>query len=412
VTVHVALLGPDLFPALAEFARGLKSAGARVTGIGSTPEPKLRAGLRRHLDRWEQVPGSLAVEAVVEAARRAGRPAALDRLEAVEERLVLVAAEARERLELPGLSLRSARLCRDKPAMKDALRQAGLPCAESAAVASTRELGEFADRVGLPLVLKPRAGLGSLRTYRVETTAELERAARQLGLAEGTSVAVEEFIDGHEGIYDTVSVAGAPLLEFVAHYYPPVLEAISDRRVSPQIAVTNRAERASYDELRAAGRRVIQALGIGTSATHMEWFFGSKGLKISEIAARPAGERIWDLYCVADDLDLYREWGLAVSQGRVEARPSRRLATGHVQIRPDREGVVVDLRGRDVVERRCGEFVFARELPRPGRRTVPPEKGYLGNAWYRLRHPDYDALRALMDFAGHRLHIHARAAQR
>lgn len=138
----------------------------------------------------------------------------------------------------------------------------------------------------------------------------------------------------------------------------------------------------------------------------------SKGLKISEIAARPAGERIWDLYCVADDLDLYREWGLAVSERGVEARPSRRLATGHVQVRPDRDGIVVDVRGRELVERRCGDFVFARELPRPGRRTVAPEKGYLGNAWYRLRHPDYDELRSLMDFVGRRLHIRARAAQR
>mgnify|MGYP003350285868 CR=1 FL=1 len=40
--------------------------------------------------------------------------------------------------------------------------------------------------------------------------------------------------------------------------------------------------------------RVITALGIETSATHMEWFFGPKGLKFSEIGCRPPGVRAWD----------------------------------------------------------------------------------------------------------------------
>src|SRR3712207_7074201 len=33
---------------------------------------------------------------------------------------------------------------------------------------------------------------------------------------------------------------------------------------------------ADYQELRDMGRQVNEALGIGTSATHMEWFFGDR----------------------------------------------------------------------------------------------------------------------------------------
>lgn len=54
---------------------------------------------------------------------------------------------------------------------------------------------------------------------------------------------------------------------------------------------------------------------------------------------------------------------------------------------------------------RYGAFVFASDLPRPGRRTVPIEKGYLANAWFRLRHPDYDQLRAMMDDIGRTLRV-------
>jgi SAM-dependent methyltransferase len=51
----------------------------------------------------------------------------------------------------------------------------------------------------------------------------------------------------------------------------------------------------------------IEVLGIETSATHMEWFYGPKGLKFSEIGCRPPGVRTWDLYNVGNDMDLYRK---------------------------------------------------------------------------------------------------------
>jgi formate-dependent phosphoribosylglycinamide formyltransferase (GAR transformylase) len=407
---HVVLLGPDLFAAFHDFARGLKEVGARVSGIGGTPAARLRAGLKRYLDHWEPVASPFDAEQVGAAVERiARRGPAVDRLESVEERLVEPAAQARERLGLPGLSAASARLCRDKPSMKEALRRAGIPCAESSAAGSLAELAAFAERVGYPLVVKPRAGLGSQKTFRVGSGRELEAAARALGLARGGSVAVEEFVEGHEGFYDTLSIDGAPVFEFVSHYFPSVLEALSDRRVAPQIAATNRVELPSYAELRETGRKVVGALGIGTSATHMEWFFGPQGLKVSEIGARPPGERIWDLYCVGNDLDLYREWARAVAGGRVEGAPSRRLATGSVQVRPDREGRIAGYSGLERVRRAFGAHVFAYEVPTVGRRTTPIEKGYLANAWFRLRHPDYDELRRMMDAIGRTLVVRATA---
>lgn len=406
--MHILLVGPDLFAAFHDFARAAKELGARVTGIGSTPQSRLRSGLKRHLDGWEQVRNPFDGKEIAIAAQRVGRVAAIDRLETLEERLIESTAEARERLGLPGLSLRSAKLCRDKPAMKEALRAAQIPCAESAAVSSLRAVGEFAERHGFPLILKPIAGLGSQKTFRVENAAELERAARALGLDRGEAAAVEEFVEGHEGFYDTLSIDGVPGLEFVSHYYPTVLEALSNRSIAPQIAATNRVELESYRELREVGRKVIQALGIGTSATHMEWFFGPKGLKVSEIGARPPGERIWDLYCVGNDLDLYSSWAKAILFGRVDVAPSRRLATGSVQVRPERDGQVAGYENLEEVMRKIRPFLFAKEIPAVGRQTVAIEKGYLANAWFRLRHTDYDALCECMSWIGRTLRVRVR----
>jgi hypothetical protein len=403
---HVALVGADLFSAYHDLARGLKQVGALVTGIGSTSSSAaLPAGLKPWLDAWEPVANMLDPASILDAARRAGRRRALDRLETGDENLVVPTAEARAALGLPGLSVRTALLCRDKPAMKEALRAAGLPCAESTAAASLADLEAFAARVGYPLALKPRAGLGGIGARRVERHDELVAAARALGVGAGRSVAAEEWIEGHEGFYDTVTIGGRPAHEFIAHYYPPVLPALADRAVSPQIASTNRVEVQSYGELREVGRKVIAALGIDTAATHMEWFFGPKGLKVSEIGARPAGERIWDLYCVGNDIDLWREWAMAIVHGRAGARPSRRLATGSVQVRPDRDGKIARYEGLHEVLEAVKPYAWQHRLPRVGTPTDPIYKGYLNNVWFRLRHPDYDALRKLMDFVGARLKV-------
>lgn len=42
--------------------------------------------------------------------------------------------------------------------MKQALREAGIPCARSAGASSAGEVRGFADQVGYPLIIKPRDG--------------------------------------------------------------------------------------------------------------------------------------------------------------------------------------------------------------------------------------------------------------
>ena len=155
------------------------------------------------------------------------------------------------------------------------------------------------------------------------------------------------------------------------------------------------------------GARVNAALGIGTSATHMEWFFGPKGLRFSEIGCRPPGVGAWDLYSAGNDLDLYREWANAIVHGHVAARPSRQYATGIVALRPDRDGQITGYSGVDEVQARSGEWVIDSHLPPPGTPTQPVEAGYMANAYVRMRHPDYDVLREMLDDVGRSVKVHA-----
>jgi carbamoylphosphate synthase large subunit len=391
-----------------QFARALAEAGATVIGIGEYPVDAFDDQLKGWLYHYEQVRSVTDVPAMTAAVRWVQGKLWVDRLEATVEAHIMSTAQVREACTIPGTSVHTAWLCRDKPSMKEALRSAGVPTAASAAVASAAEAHAFAGAVGFPLILKPRSGAGASGTVRVDSAAELDHALGVFGGQGVDSIAVEEFIEGHEGFYDTVAVDGHVSLDFASHYYPNVLEAMRTRWISPEFISTNRIDSApEYASLREMGQRVIGALGIGTSATHMEWFSGPRGLKFSEIGCRPPGVGAWDLYSAGNDLDLYRQWADAIVHGGTSAPASRRFASGIVALRPSQDGVISGYSGVEELQRQYGEWVIDAHLPPPGTPTQGVEAGYMANAYVRMRHPDYDTLRGMLDTVGRTLHVYA-----
>ena len=406
--MNVVFIEPFFPPSQRHFARALAEIGATVIGIGESPAESLDEQLKGWLHDYAQVPSVTDVEAVTRQVRRTQDRLWVDRIEATIEAHTLATAQVREACTIPGTSVRTAWLCRDKPSMKQVLREAGVPTAASTAVESAAEALAFAEQVGFPLILKPRSGAGAADTMRAENAAGLEHALGIFGGQGVGSIAVEEFVEGHEGFYDTITVNGQVALDFVSHYYPNVLEAMRTRWISPQFISTNRIDTAAeYAELREMGRRVNAALGIETSATHMEWFFGPKGLKFSEIGCRPPGVGAWDLYSAGNEIDVYREWATAIVHGETGSVPSRRFASGIVALRPDQDGRITGYTGAEEMNQRHGEWVIDAHLPSPGTATQPVEAGYMANAYVRMRHPDYDALRGMLDAVGRTLHVHA-----
>jgi formate-dependent phosphoribosylglycinamide formyltransferase (GAR transformylase) len=405
--MHILFVEPSFPRNQREFVRALSQVGARVTGIGETPQDSLSPELKRWLSGYEQVRSVVDEGGLLDCVRRVQARGWVDRLEATIEAHVMAAAHVREATGIPGTSARTAFLCRDKTAMKDVLRQAGVPCAQSTSARSADDVRQFAARVGFPVILKPVDAAGASGAQRADDAASLERAIQQSRVDRGARVAVEEFIEGHEGFYDTLTLNGRVVHDFACHYFPNVLEAMRTRWISPQIVCTNRIEGESYGELRTLGGRVNQVLGIGTSATHMEWFFGSKGLKFSEIGCRPPGVCVWDLYGAANDIDVYAEWAKLIAHGGTDGRLSRSHAAGMIALRPDRDGKITGIDGMEKVQQRYGRWVIDSHVPPPGTPTQPVEAGYMANAWVRMRHPDFDELRRMMNFVGEAVRLRA-----
>ncbi len=391
-----------------EFVRALHAAGAHVIGIGERPASYLADDVKGWLGDYVQVRSVVHEPSLLDAVRRVQKAMWVDRMEATVEAHIMAAAAVREATGIPGTSVRTAYLCRDKPAMKEALREAGVACAQSTRARNPQEARDFAAAVGYPLIIKPPAGAGASATFRVRDDDALERVIRESGLAGGTAVAVEEFIEGHEGFIDTVTVNGEVAHEFITHYYPNVLEAMRERWISPQMVTTNRINEPGYREVRELARKVNRILDIGTSATHMEWFFGPKGLKFSEIGCRPPGVGQWDVYNAANEFDLYFEWACAIVHGKPHSQPSRRFSAGMIALRPERDGRISGYSGVDTIGQRYGDCIVAAHLPDPGTPTQPVEAGYMANAWMRVRHPDYDRLREILNDIGQTVRVHAR----
>lgn len=407
--MNVIFVEPS-FPAnQREFVRGLKEVGATVIGIGERPRESLDGEVSGWMLDYIQV-GSVCNEAeMTRAVKFVQGKLWVDRLEATIEAHIEPVANVRAACTIPGASPRTAYLCRDKPAMKDVLRAAGIACARSIGSGDRQAIRQFAAACGYPLIVKPRAGAGASGTHRVDTAEQLEQVLDGARIGQGGQVAVEEFNDGHEAFYDTLTIGGHVVHDFITHYFPNVLVAMRERWISPQFIATNRIDGvAEYDEVRRMGRRAIEALGIETAATHMEWFFGRNGLRFSEIGCRPPGVRAWDLYNAGNDIDLYREWASAIVHGRPEQKPSRRMSAGIIALRPDRDGVIAGYEGMREIGERHGEWLIDCHLPSEGTPTQPVEAGYMANAWMRFRHPDFDQLRAIMDDVGRTAKVRAR----
>ena len=103
--------------------------------------------LKSWMTHYHHVPSVVDVGVMTDAAVDSGK-VWVDRLEATIESHTLTAAKVRENCTIPGTSVRTAWLCRDKPSMKEALRAAGVPTAASRAAHTADEVYEFADAVG------------------------------------------------------------------------------------------------------------------------------------------------------------------------------------------------------------------------------------------------------------------------
>lgn len=246
------------------------------------------------------------------------------------EYFIAPAAAAAAALGLPGPHADAIARCRDKEAQREALAAAGVPVPRFVAASTVDEALVAADKLGLPVVLKPVSGSGSVGVRLCEDADEardhatvlLAGTVNERGLPIPARLLVEELAVGPELSAEAFDgrVVGLvrkhlgtpPWFVEIGHDFPA---ALADD------------ERAALESCTSAA---LAALDLSFGPVHVELRLTAKGPVVIEVNPRLAGGNIPELVRHASGVDLVTEAVRLVVGERPRLDPTRR---GHTAIR-------------------------------------------------------------------------------
>jgi len=358
----------------------------RLGLISQEPKEWLPADIQQRLVDFQQVDDVFnATQLEVAAKLMSGRQGQIHRIMGAVEQAQVPVAQVRESLGIAGMDVETAHNFRDKGRMKNLLRGAGLPCARHQKVTDQESAFAFADFVGFPLVVKPPDGAASQSTYRANNAEELKKALSLNPPAPGHEVLLEEFITGNEFSFDTFSLNGKPVFHSLTQYFPNPLEAMREPWIQWQVVLPREVESPVYDDIKQAAFKTLDALGMNTGMSHLEWFRRTDGsIAISEVAARPPGAQITTLISRANDFDCVAAWARMMIFGTFPV-PERKYAVGAAYLRGQGTGKVREVLGLEQVQREVGHLITDVKIPKPGQER---SLSYEGEGYIILRHTD------------------------
>ena len=365
--------------------------GVRLSLVSQDPADRVPDVVRSRLADFVQVSDALdtaVLKHAVEDLRR--RRQKVELLLGTFEELQVPLGQVRDHFGLAGMGAEAAENFRDKSRMKDVLGAHGLPCARHALVRSAGEASAFVAQVGFPVIVKPPAGSGSRGTFRIATEDDLASVMSQMPPTPERPTLVEEFIVGEEHSFDSIALDGRVVWHSIIHYFPSALEVLREPWIQWCVLLPREVDDPRYDGIRAVAAQALQALGLRTGLSHMEWFRRPDGsVAISEVGARPPGARFVNLISWAHDFDLFQAWAETVVFGRFTPRP-RPYAAGAAYLRGQGEGRVRAVRGLEGIARELGPLVAEAKMPQPGQ---APSGTYEGEGYIIVRHPDTEVVK-------------------
>ncbi|MFD7529703.1 MULTISPECIES: ATP-grasp domain-containing protein [unclassified Streptomyces] len=228
------------------------------------------------------------------------------------EYYVPTAAALAYRLGLPGPSAEAVRACRDKAEQRRTLTDAGVGSPDFAVVSEVTDALAAARSIGLPVVVKPVQGSGSLGVRLCTDLDEVAEHAGTLlaatvnerGIAAPSRILIEEYLTGPEY---SVEVFGTDAVVTVAKHVGALPVFVEIGHDVPA-ALPGEQEIA----LRESAVRAVRALGLGWGAAHVELrLTGPRTARVIEVNPRLAGGMIPELVRRACGIDLVRAQVLA-----------------------------------------------------------------------------------------------------
>jgi phosphoribosylamine-glycine ligase len=313
--------------------RELKRQGCNVILI--TKEKMLHEDWPREaLTEIFALPNDAPVELFLDLVSHISSTTKLDRIVALEEFDVVIAALAREHLGMAGLDSSTAKTFRDKLAMSLRARDAGIKVPDFVAAINRAEVGEYLDRVPGPWVMKPRSDVSAIGIRRMDSVDEVwsvidELNKREILRERASYHLISRFVPGEVFHVDSLVDKSRVVFAGVNKYgRPPLQVAHGGGAYISQTIAHNSAEKRKLLEI---NRRLIRAMDLDSGATHAEFIKSEADeFYFLEIAARVGGAYIADVLEAASGINLWREWARleidAASGARLKLKPRREYA--------------------------------------------------------------------------------------
>ena len=301
-----------------EFLRELRRQGCRVLLL---TEEKLRDAdwPREAIDDVFYLRRDMPLDDIRKGAAHLARHDRIDRIVALDDFDVELAAMLREYLFVPGMGETTARAFRDKLAMRRRARSANIACPPFVHTLNHATIREWTGGVPPPWVLKPRAQAAALGIKKLHSAEELWAVLETLGDAQADYV-LEQFIPGDVYHVDSI-VFGRQVRFAVASRYdtPPFVVAHEGGIFVTQTLAADDPRARALVEMNA---RVLDSFGLVRGVSHTEFIrTDAGGLHFLETSARVGGAYIVDVVEAATGINLWREWArleIAGEDGRYD----------------------------------------------------------------------------------------------
>jgi hypothetical protein len=318
------------------------------------------------------------------------RHGVLDKIVTTQETLLEATAKAGEALGLQGMEVAAIQRALDKSLLRSILAQAGIQTARGAVLTDEDAARRFVETVGFPVVLKPVSGSGGLSTWCIRSAAQLERALGLQRPSLANPVLAEEFLQGEELCFDTITVANEPRFFSICCYRPSIMDALENQRTQWTCVMPRDISGERYRGFIEQGLAATRALNVGNAMTHMEGFLLDQGgVCFTDATLRPAGARIGPMLAFAYDIDPYFAWARVAVDGCFDGPWERKYAVGTIFLRGPGTGKIDQLAGFEIVQQKIGDLLAEVHLPRVG---AAKSATYTGDGYITVRHPETDAI--------------------
>jgi biotin carboxylase len=262
---------------------------------------------RESLTKLITMPEKLTPEQVLNTVTYLARENKIDRIVALDEFDLEVAALLREHMRLPGMGESLTRNFRDKLAMRVRARQSGVPVPDFTGVFHSDDLHNLLSNVSGPWLLKPRTNASAIGIRKIEAPGDLWPILDELGDLQSHYL-LERFVPGEifhvEGVtWNGKTVFGAPY-----KYGKPPMQTMHQGGVFS----TRALDRESSDarSLGEIHKRVIGSLGLISGVTHTEFIksHADGTFYFLETAARVGGAHIAEVVEFASGINPWIEW--------------------------------------------------------------------------------------------------------